>query len=492
MVAHRSTDLSHPAIVWFRADLRLHDHAPLAAALASGRPLLPLYVFDPRHFGTSSFGFPRTGPFRGRFLLEAVDDLRASLRALGSDLVVRRGRPEEIIPQLARAVGAVAVHHQAEIASEETGVERRLQLSLDESVSWRPERDGSLYHPDDLPFDHGHLPDVFTPFRKAVEGSSSVRPPVPATTHVPPLPDVDPGELPTLADLGLEHATPDPRGVLDFQGGEQAGLARLEEYVWQRDLLRRYKRTRNGMLGGDYSSKLSPWLALGCVSPRQVYAEVQRYERERVRNDSTYWFVFELLWRDFFRFTAVKQGDRMFRASGMRQIELPWSSDEAASTRWRDGVTGFPLVDANMRELAATGFMSNRGRQNVASFLTKNLGLDWRVGAEWFESRLVDYDVCSNWGNWNYTAGVGNDARGFRYFNITKQARDYDRSGEYVKHWLPELARLPSSRIHEPWKATSAELERAGVTLDRDYPRPMVDFWESIQRNEAAYQRAAR
>jgi deoxyribodipyrimidine photo-lyase len=182
----------------------------------------------------------------------------------------------------------------------------------------------------------------------------------------------------------------------------------------------------------------------------------------------------------------------MFRAAGMRGIELPWSSDGAVAARWRHGLTGFPLVDANMRELGATGFMSNRGRQNVASFLTRNLGIDWRLGAEWFEALLIDYDVCSNWGNWNYTAGVGNDARGFRYFNTTKQARDYDRNGAYVKHWLPELARLPAGRIHEPWKAPSAELERAGVTLDRDYPRPMVDFWDSIQRSEQAYQRATR
>lgn len=490
MALDRPAGRARPVIVWFRNDLRLHDHVPLRAAVDSGRPVLPLYVVDPRHYARGEFGYPRTGPFRARFLLQALADLRSSLRARGSELVVRRGHPEAVIPQLVAQTDACALHLHAEVASEERAVERALAQALATDVVLHAEHGAPLHHPDDLPFEPTRTPDVFTHFRKAVERSSSVRTPRPAPGQLPLAPDIDAGELPALADLGLPEVTVDPRGVLDFEGGETAGLARLDDYIWRRDLLRRYKQTRNGMLGGDYSSKLSPWLALGCLSPRQVHAEVQRYEQERVRNDSTYWLVFELLWRDFFRFTAVKQGTRLFRASGMRGVELPWSVDEEAAARWRDGRTGYPLVDANMRELSATGFMSNRGRQNVASFLTKNLGLDWRLGAEWFEAQLIDYDACSNWGNWNYTAGVGNDARGFRYFNVSKQARDYDREGRYVKHWLPELAGLPASRIHEPWKATAAELSRAGIELGRDYPHPIVDFWGSVRRQEAAYEAA--
>lgn len=490
MASDRPAGRARPVIVWFRNDLRLHDHAPLLHAVESGRPLLPLYVVDPRHFDSGRFGYPRTGPFRARFLLDALVDLRASLRTRGSDLIIRRGRPEAVIPELAAQTGANAVHLHAEVAPEETAVERALADALGPSVDLLAEHGGSLLHPDDLPFEPTRTPDVFTHFRKAVERSSSIREPLAEPERLPPAPAVVAGAPPTLDELGLRSVAPDRRGVLDFRGGEQAGLARLDDYVWQRDLLRRYKQTRNGMLGGDYSSKLSPWLALGCLSPRRVHAEVLRYEHERVRNDSTSWLIFELLWRDFFRFTVTKHGVRLFRAAGLRGLELPWSLDEAAAARWREGRTGFPLVDANMRELAATGFMSNRGRQNVASFLSKNLGLDWRIGAEWFESLLVDYDVCSNWGNWNYTAGVGNDARGFRYFDITKQARDYDREGRYVKHWLPELTGLPISRIHEPWKASAAELARAGIELGRDYPRPIVDLRDSIRRGEAAYEAA--
>jgi deoxyribodipyrimidine photo-lyase len=238
------------------------------------------------------------------------------------------------------------------------------------------------------------------------------------------------------------------------------------------------------MLGADYSSKFSPWLALGCLSPRYVADRVKRYERDRLANDSTYWLIFELLWRDFFRFVAMKYGDRLFAKSGLQGKNIPWRLDWEKFQKWQVGMTGYPLIDANMRELAATGFMSNRGRQNVASFLTKNLGIDWRMGAEWFESLLIDYDVCSNYGNWNYTAGIGNDARDFRYFNIPKQSKDYDPKGSYLKHWLPELLSIPASKIHEPWKLAREQQQWYGIAIGKDYPAPIVDFWKSIEKNQ--------
>lgn len=256
--------------------------------------------------------------------------------------------------------------------------------------------------------------------------------------------------------------------------------------------MRIYKDTRNGMLGTDYSSKFSPWLSLGCLSPRYIYKQVLQYEDQRVRNDSTYWLIFELLWRDYFRFICAKHGNKIFYPSGLQGISIPWKQDWQRFDLWREGKTGYPLVDANMRELAVTGFMSNRGRQNVASFLTKNLGVDWRMGAEWFESRLIDYDVCSNWGNWNYGAGVGNDARGFRFFNISKQAKDYDPQGDYVKHWLSELANLPANKVHEPWKLTIDEQKQYGVILGVDYPQPIVDLFKSAEANEKLYNAAIR
>lgn len=478
-------------LLWHRNDLRLHDREDLYDARQANAEIVPLYCFDPRQFSTTAFGFPKTGSYRAQFLLESVADLRESLRQRGSDLVVRRGKPEDIVPQLVRQLDIDAVFYHREVTREETDVETALQAALKPLGTRITSYWGAtLYHPDNLPFDLGRIPEVFTKFRKQVEKNSSIDPAFSTPSKLPALPDLDPGELPSLGDLGVEAPQPDPRGVLAFRGGESAGLARLKAYFWERDRLQEYKKTRNGMLGADYSSKFSAWLALGCLSPRYIFEEVQKYEQERVRNNSTYWLIFELIWRDYFRFICAKHGDRVFYPSGMQRLKIDWKQDWERFDLWREGMTGYPLVDANMREIAATGFMSNRGRQNVASFLTKNLGIDWRMGAEWFESLLVDYDPCSNWGNWNYTAGVGNDARGFRYFNIPKQSRDYDPKGEYVKHWLPELADIPGQKVHDVYKLKAGELKQYGVTRGVDYPNPVVDLMKSVKANEKIYNAA--
>lgn len=478
-------------LVWFRTDLRLHDHQPLWEAVKTGKRVIPCYCFDPRQFGRTTFGFPKTGAFRAQFLLESLADLRQSLQALGSDLVVRLGQPEVMIPALVQEWAIETVAWHGEVTTEEVAVESALATKLESlGVNLQVYWGATLYHPDNLPFEPDRVPEVFTQFRRQVESRSTVEAAWPTPIALPPLPSVDPGKLPTLDDLGLALPEPDPRAVLSFKGGETAGLQRLQDYVWTADCLKTYKETRNGMVRANDSSKLSPWLALGCLSPRQIYDTVQRYEAERVKNDSTYWLVFELLWRDYFRFIAAKHGNRLFYPSGLRGLGIPWKQDWQRFEAWRTGMTGFPLVDANMRELAATGFMSNRGRQNVASFLTKNLGIDWRMGAEWFESQLIDYDVCSNYGNWNYTAGVGNDARGFRYFNIPKQAKDYDPDGTYVKRWLPELQAIPATKVHQPWTLQPVEQRRFGVQLGVDYPHPVVDLAQSVQANERLYNAA--
>jgi deoxyribodipyrimidine photo-lyase len=480
-------------LIWYRNDLRLHDHEPLHQALKSRARVVPVYCFDPRQFGQTPFGFAKTGAYRAQFLLESVADLRAALRSLGSDLILRRGKPEVVIPELVRQLEITAVHYQAEATSEERAAEAKLQTALRGlNVPLKSFWGVTLYHPDDLPFEVTQVPEVFTSFRKQVEQRSTINPTVPTPRSLLPLPEgiEDVGELPKLADFGLTQPEFDSRAVLRYVGGETTGKARVQEYFWERDRLKVYKETRNGMLGADYSSKFSAWLSLGCLSPRYIYEQVQNYEEQRIRNDSTYWLIFELLWRDYFRFICAKHGNRIFQRSGLQGAEIPWKEDWERFDLWREGKTGFPLVDANMREIAATGFMSNRGRQNVASFLTKNLGINWQMGAEWFESLLIDYDVCSNWGNWNYTAGVGNDARGFRFFNILKQSHDYDPDGSYVKQWLPELAQVPASKVHEPWKLLPVEQQRFGVRLGVDYPHPVVDLFKSAEANEKIYNAA--
>jgi deoxyribodipyrimidine photo-lyase len=489
------------AIWWARNDLRLHDNAALAAAADADR-LLPVYTVDPRQYGeqpyggADSFTFEKTGPYRARFRKESVEDLAASLEDEGSGFLVREGRAEDVLAAVAEAVDADSVHVQELPAPEERAVTAAVEARLAKAgVTTERHWTHTLHHVADLPDGVDGIDDTFTPFRQSVENGSRVRAPLPEP-ELPALPaldtlpatDDDPlGAFPDLSDLGLEEPEYDDRGVLAFEGGESAGTARVETYLWAGDHLREYKQTRNGLLGSNYSSKLSPWLATGSLSPRFVAAEIERYEQERVENESTYWLVFELRWRDFMAFQVAKHGGQFFARAGIRTREdIDWQHPETDSEaraqfeRWCAGETGIPFVDANMRELNATGYMSNRGRQNVASFLANNLRIDWRRGAAYFETQLVDYDPCSNYGNWAYIAGVGNDSRN-SYFDIVEQAKTYDSAGEYTRTWLPELSGLPADATHEPWALSESQQAAYGVELGTDYPTPMIDLEASYE-----------
>lgn len=486
-------------LYWFRNDLRLHDNEGFARAVADADEVLPVFVFDPALFvDLPEFGFRKTGIYRACFLLEAVADLRHSLQAKGANLIVRIGNSSRILAELAADIGANAIYASKEVTQEETDVEsdlsKRLKpLNIDIDLFWQ----STLYHVRDLPFPIARLPDVFTQFRNKVEKYAHIRDLVPAPERVQLATEtsgepVPPELLPTLATFGFAaEPTLDNRAAVPFKGGETVALARLNRYLWERDLIRTYKETRNGMIGEDYSSKFSAWLSLGCLSPRLIYHEVKRYEQERVKNDSTYWLIFELIWRDFFRFVALRHGTRLFKPSGIRHdLRKRGRRDMDLFIRWAEGETGIPFIDANMREMNATGFMSNRGRQNVGSFLVNDLGLDWTMGAAYFESLLVDYDPCSNWGNWNYIAGVGNDPRADgngqpRYFNILSQATRYDEQGQYVKHWLPELAGVPADKVHLVSNLSGAEQAQYGVTLGKTYAMPVINpnKWLTVQKD---------
>jgi deoxyribodipyrimidine photo-lyase len=450
------------AIVWFRNDLRLHDNEALHDALLCADEVIPVYVFDERvFFGHTRFGFRKTGPYRTKFILESVSDLRRSLKQLGSHLYIRIGKPEEEIFQIATQTKTSWVFCNRERTQEEVDVQDALEQNLwTIGQELRYCRGKMLYHTADLPFPVTHTPEIFTQFRKEVERYIPIREPFPAPTGpIRPLSiPLDPGEIPSMETLRHEDFEHDDRAALHFHGGETEALNRLRYYLWETDLVKTYKETRNELLGGDYSSKLSPWLAQGCISPKQIYHELQRYEAERGANDSTYWLFFELLWRDFFRLIAKKHCNKIFQKGGIRsEPNAKLRNDREALQRWINGATGTPFIDANMRELGSTGFMSNRGRQNAASFLVNDLQVNWQMGAEYFESLLLDYDPASNWGNWNYIAGVGNDPRENRVFNPQTQAMRYDPQGEYVAHWIPELAGLSPEEIHRPGARHYAE-----------------------------------
>lgn len=466
-------------IVWFRQDLRLSDNEALTHAINSGEEVYPVFVFDERLFkGKTRFGFPKVGKYRTKFIIESVQNLRDNLRALGSDLIVKVGKPEEIIFSLARQLKSSWVFCNRERTREEVEVQDALERNLwsvGQEIIYS--RGKMLYYTQDLPFPITHCPEIFSNFRKEVERFVPVREPLGyPTTFGPVTADIAKTSIPTLEDFGIENFETPPQ-AFSPKGGETSALKRLRYYLWDTDLIKNYKETRNQLLGGDYSSKLSPWLAQGCISPKTIYYELKKYEAERGSNDSTYWLFFELLWRDFFRLMGKKHENQIFLKGGIKQeIDPAWQDNRNLLQLWIEGRTGVPFIDANMRELALSGFMSNRGRQNVASFLVKDLHVNWQLGASYFESVLIDYDVTSNWCNWNYVAGVGNDPRENRYFNILSQARRYDPKGTYVKAWLPELESVPEQKVHRPDQLSTEEQRSSQVKIGADYPRSMISM----------------
>merc|ERR1719223_1472401 len=477
----RSRSASAANGLWFRCDLRLDDNPALQAACAGATSLLPVYVFDPDRFNVPTLaGARKSSARRARFLIESVACLRRRLEAKGSGLAIAVGKPEELVPKFCGGLDSVCLTQG--ICSEEVGEEARMKRRLPK-CELRRFWGGTLYLPEECGCDPRKVPLGFTSFKNKAESRGRIRQPIDAPGRLPPVPEFETEELkvevqealrflPSLEQLGFpaDEAVAclkdDPRGVLAFEGGEDAARKRLQKWMFDDDKLREYFEIRNDMLGEGYSSKLSPWLALGCVSPRRVWKEAQRFEQERTKNKSTYWLVFELTWRDFFVYMALGQGDKIFKRGGVVNDRTPWTGTRDSLDRWKEGRTGDPLVDANMRELQATGFMSNRGRQNVASYLIFDLAVDWRYGAAHFEEHLLDYDPASNWGNWVAAAGL--TGQRVNRFNTKKQLSDYDPRGEYVRHWLSSKPR--KRRAELPW--LSAGTSTRSVKMRRlDPPR---------------------
>ena len=425
------------SIVWFKTDLRLYDNETLVTAIANSDLVIPLYCFDENHYTTTTYGFKKTGPYRAQFILEAVANLDARLREMDSGLIVVKGNPEKQLAMIARLYNATAIYAKKEVAPEESNTQKRIQLALKAvNCTMHTVGESTLFNEDDLPFTVNDIPDVFTNFRVKVIKHSKIPNVTPRPQDIPS-PKLPPAILPTLKELGLEPAEPDSRAAIRFKGGEKEGLDRINTFFYETHSVARYKETRNNLIGENYSSKLAPWLAQGCLSARAVYHELKEYEKEFGANDGTEWLMFELLWRDYFCFMMCKHNTKFFKKGGIKNdppVHPP--HNERILKQWINGETGNDFIDANMLELKLTGFISNRGRQNVASYLCHDLTIDWRYGASYFEQQLIDYDVCNNWGNWAYIAGVGNDPRQNRYFNIQKQAAYYDADGSYRKLWL--------------------------------------------------------
>ncbi|OAG43469.1 hypothetical protein AYO21_02406 [Fonsecaea monophora] len=550
---------THRVLIYLlRRDLRLPDnpvfheiHQLSQQVQKAFTHVLPVYVFAAQQVEVSGFvtepgsksPFPearsevgkfwRCGPHRAKFLAESIWDLKSQLEGVGSGLCIRVGIlgqvVEDILDQFRQAdeASVSAVWMTEEEGVEEKREERDVRQAAEKfGIGFRLWLDEKYFIDDrDLPFDKpSDLPDVFTSYRKSVEPlREAPRKTLPSPPSLPPLPTSVPLQTPpfSIPDTfeKLESALMKPlmanpplskppcfpsSGVASahpFHGGNTEGEKRVE-FLVKSGLMSRYKDTRNGLLGTDFSTKLSAWLALGCITARQIHSQLLEFEEgrdDRYRaaegygkgeNSGTAAVRFELLWRDYMRLSTRKFGYRLFRLEGFRnEHSSAWktpgskgSGPEVAEMldRFLRGTTGTTFIDASQRELFHTGYTSNRARQNVASFLAKHLGVNWKLGAEWYECMLTDYDVSSNWGNWQYVAGVGNDPRGeARVFNPIKQGCDYDPRGEYCKAWVEELRGLQDAQeIFQPWKVSKERRAELGLNgLDAlERPLKRIDF----------------
>ncbi|MFG6666909.1 DASH family cryptochrome [Halomonas sp. HNIBRBA4712] len=450
-------------IVFLNNSLRVSDN-PLLHFESRPDQLICLYVLDQRWLepGLPGEKTPRLGSARLRFLWQSLMALRGELLQRGSDLLVRIGDPASIVVHLAEQYHAQSVRVMEHSGVEESHTLERLETELPEPTHLDRVECGYLFNRDELPFDIQDMPATFTAFRHKVEKQWAFGDALDAPFTLPGWPENASRGFPPLKQVSHESAfwQPDDRQGFNFVGGETAAFDRLNEYLWAQNGAESYKKTRNGLLGSAFSTRFSPWLAQGCLSARQVYEAVKAWEETHGRNESSQWIVFELLWRDYFHRNAQVEGARLF---GSEEMEAPCEKFDL----WRNACTGVPFIDAAMHELKHTGWISSRSRQNVASFLVRDLGVDWRLGAQWFEHCLIDYDAANNWGNWSHIAGTGRDGRKDRYFNVLKQAKQYDPKGLYVAHWLPELEELAFGvERHQPWRSAPEAFSEPCVSPD--------------------------
>ena len=464
------------AVWWIRRDLRLTDNQALAAAQHAAPQVIPLFIVDP-HFESSPF----VGDKRRVFLWAGLRQLDADLRQRGSRLVVRYGRPQAMLAAVLAESGAEAIFAEEDF----TGYARRrdgqigqtLPLTLTPGVVVHPP--GTVLKPDGAPYT------VFTPFKR----NGWLQRPLPRVTDILPAPK----KLNTPQDLNSEALPEEPKlpEVVPFIPGELEAQRRLT--VFAAAAIDRYGQERD-MMAVDGTSQLSPYLRFGMISARQMVvtavSAMHLAQTEAARKGAETWLS-ELIWREFYvhilvHFPHVLRGS--FRPA---YDQIKWHNREEEFVAWCNGRTGYPIVDAAMRQLNRTGWMHNRARMIVASFLVKDLLINWQWGERYFMQQLVDGDPAANNGGWQWTAGTGTDAAPyFRIFNPTAQAQKFDPDGTFIRRWLPELAEVPQDYIHEPWQMPPMMQKSANCQIGRDYPHPIVDHHEARDRTLAAYKYA--
>ena len=484
-----------PVILWFRRDLRLADHPALVAAAAAARergaPLLPIFIWEP-----GLIAGPRASANRTWFLRESVTELATNLRALGSDLLELQGPAASALPKLIselRAAGHIGeidlfiTRDHTPFARKRDRAAADLLAPLDVQV--HAKRGLVVVEPEELLTGGGTPYGVYTPYFRRWLEQVDASAPLPAPKKLPPLPTPTP---PATVDQALldAHAVPTANVEELPKPGERAARAHAD--AWRRSV-GEYANRRNTLADSSGTSHLSAALHIGLLSARELVARqlplppVQEGERSGERL-----WVSQIAWRDFYT-QVLWHAPHAARSAWRPSYDgIKWSSDQRALEAWKSGTTGYPIVDAGMRQLAATGFMHNRARMITASFLTKDLLIDWREGEAHFLRHLVDGDIAANNGGWQWCAGSGTDAQPyFRIFNPVTQAGNFDPDGEYVRRWVPELAALKAPAIHAPWAHPKA-LAEAGITLGAQYPEPIVDHAEARQQTLAAYSAALK
>ncbi len=471
-----------PIIVWLRKDLRIADNPALAAAAATDRPVIPLYIHDddgpPRPIGAAS----------AWWLDKSLRALGAALRTVGAHLTLRRGDSLTSLLDIVQETGATGVYWNR--LYDNKSMERDAAVAAAFSTAdleTHCHNASLLNEPDAVLSGAGGPFRVYTPYYRAASKTAGDVAPCRAPDRISgltPAPRSD-----DLDDWGLHPHAPDwSAGFRDWAPGEQGAHRRLDAFIVE--AAKSYARGRN-MLAEDGVSRLSPHLHFGEIGPRQVWAAVQSAaDHGDIALGEAETYQKELIWREFNYSLLFHNPEITHRPFNAAFTEFAWSEDTPGFHAWTRGLTGYPVVDAGMRQLWSTGWMHNRARMIVASFLVKDLLIDWRRGEAWFWNTLVDADLANNVGNWQWVAGSGADAAPFfRIFNPMLQGAKFDPRGDYVRRWVPELANLGSADIHQPWNADSEVLKRAGVELGVTYPRPIVDHFTARDRALAAYKR---
>lgn len=431
----------------------MHDNEMLYRAAESGEASLCVYCIDPKNYSYLDLGFRKANNVRYQFLVECLQNIRDQLKELGGNLLIIQGDPAVELPKIVELYSISAIYAEEEHGEEELNMMKEVQDALPKHCLLNLFWGRTLYHKDDIPYAISNIPLVSKTYRIKTTKETEVRCCLPTPKSIKFYSVPDGGALPNFAQLVNKDNNPQANTPF-VKGGEQKARKRLQHYFYETNQLTAYKWTRNRSLGMDYSSKFSPYLALGCLSPRYVYHEVKKYESHIKKKYGTWWFVFQLVWRDYFVFRHMRVGAKLYAKNGFRGKKVEFKDSSKLFDRWCKGKTGIPFVDAHIRQLNQTGYMSNRGRVNCSSFLIHDYNIDWRWGAAYFESKLIDYDVSVNWMNWHMQAFE------IWYTNPVHQSNKY-KAQEYIRKWLPEIAHLDDIAILLPWEH---ELE--------DYPEP--------------------